>query len=334
MSGDLTFDHLSFAAPEYLVALLAVPVFLTLVVVVRRRRSRSTVVFPNLRPFARVSAGRGIGWRRLVPLLLLGLAVAMAALAVAQPHVSTTGSSRGVTIVLLADVSGSMEATDIKPSRLDAAIVAMREFLGAAPASDRVGLMTFSDAVEILDAPTTDRAATESDLGVLNPQGGTALGVALESAVRVIVRSLAEEGVRRTHGSLPAAIVLESDGAQDRGTITPFQAAETARAAGVQIDGVALGTRNGFITEGVGPLSQSIRVLPDPGVMALLARETGGESFSATSADQLDSIYRRLGTSVSRRPEQSDVTRWFELAAGGLLVAGVAAARRLGAALP
>jgi Ca-activated chloride channel family protein len=327
--------HFGFAAPLALLALLAVPLFYALVVVVRRRRSRYVVFHTRLSTLARAGASSHGHWRRRAPLVLLGLALAATAAALAQPRVRVTGTSNSATIELVADVSGSMEATDIRPSRLIAAIAAMRQFLAAVPSGDKVGLLAFSDAVEILNTPTTDRAAVASNLDVLNPEGGTALGAAVESAVRVIVTSLAEDGVRRSAGgTLPAAIVLESDGAQDRGTVTPFAAAEMAKAAGIRVYGVALGTRHGFITEGIGPLSQSVRVLPDPGVIALLARETGGESFSATSAGQLDTIYRQLGTRIDRVPRQTDITSWFELAAAVLLVGGVAAARGLGPALP
>jgi Ca-activated chloride channel family protein len=211
----------------------------------------------------------------------------------------------------------------------------MRQFLDAVPKTDKVGLLAFGDTVEVLSAPTVDRAPVESNLGVLNPEGGTALGTAVESAVRVVVTSLAADGVRRRPGqALPAAIVLESDGAQDRGTISPFAAARMAKAAGIPIFGVTLGTRHGYITQGSGALSVRVRAAPDPGVIALLARETGGQSYSATSADQLDTIYRKLGTSVSRLPDSTDITSWFELVAAALIVAGAAASRVVGGVLP
>jgi Ca-activated chloride channel family protein len=151
----------------------------------------------------------------------------------------------------------------------------------------------------------------------------------------VIETSLAGQGIRHRPGSVaPAAIVIESDGAQDRGTVTPLQGAEAAKTAGIPIYGIALGTRHGFIAEGVGPLSQSIRVLPDPGVMDLLARETGGTSFDATTAGQLDSVYRELAVGIDRRPSHEDATPAFEAAAAILLVVGVGAGILLAPALP
>jgi Ca-activated chloride channel family protein len=334
MTGLPVLDQFGFGAPWRLAVLLVVPVVLALAVLAARRRARGSVLFTNLETFLRIG-DRGGGWKRYVPLALLALAFAAAGAAFAQPHVSDRSTDRSSTILLLADVSGSMQATDVHPSRLAAAIAAMRGFLAAAPPADRVGLMTFSDATEVLATPTTDRSRVASNLGLLEPEGGTALGAAVESAVRVILTSLAGEGIQGRAGQrLPAAIVIESDGAQDRGTVTPLQGAEAAATAGIPIYGVALGTRHGFITEGEGPLSRSVRVVPDPGVMALLSRETGGQSFSAGTSAQLDSIYRRLAVGIDRRDGQRDVSPLFEAAAAILLASAVGIGIMFGPALP
>ena len=128
--------------------------------------------------------------------------------------------------------------------------------------------------------------------------------------------------------------MLESDGAQDRGTISPLAAAGLAQAAGVRIYGVALGTRHGYIVQGTGLLREVVRALPDPSTVEVLAHETGGESFNATTATSLNTIYRDLGGSISRHPKETDITSWFDVAAGLLLLAGLGAARARGAALP
>ena len=133
---------------------------------------------------------------------------------------------------------------------------------------------------------------------------------------------------------LPAAIVLESDGAQNRGTVTPLAAAEEAQAAGVRLYGVALGTRDGYINEGSGIIKVRINVRPDPGTVALLARETGGQAFAGTTAENVDSIYRQLGTSVARRDGEVEITPWVEVAAGIALISALVALRVRSGALP
>jgi hypothetical protein len=97
---------------------------------------------------------------------------------------------------------------------------------------------------------------------------------------------------------------------------------------------VALGTRHGFVTRGTGLLSRSIPVPPAPGTVALLARESGGQAFDATSAGSLGTIYRGLGSRLAHQPQLTEITSWFDLAAAVLLVSGVAAARVQGGLLP
>jgi Ca-activated chloride channel homolog len=228
-----------------------------------------------------------------------------------------------------------MEATDIHPNRIDAAILAMRAFVDALPPDDRVGLVSFSDKAQVLHPPTLDHVAVDGALNVLAPQGGTALGEGVETAVSLLVETLAAEGMRHAPGSfLPAAIVLESDGAQNRGGVSPFAAGQLARKAGIRIFGVALGTRHGFVTRGTGLLSRAIAVPPSPGTVALLARESGGQAFDATSTTALDTIYRQLGSRLAHQPQLREITSWFDLAAAVLLVSGVAAARVQGGLLP
>jgi Ca-activated chloride channel family protein len=333
----LSLHHFSFGAPHDLFALLVVPLLFVYTAAVRRRRSRFSVAFTNLDVLADVSAkrhARSRWWLRL-PLILFALALTTAAAALAQPRIQLTASDRSATIILLADVSQSMEAVDISPSRLDAAVAAMHQLVDELPASDKVGLVTFSDRVEVIAPPTPNHTAIDSGLDVLTPQGGTALGAGIEAAVKIVVSTLAASGVYHTAGEyLPAAIVLESDGAQDRGTISPFAAGELAKAAGVRIYGIALGKPYAYITEGTGYYVLKIPVPPDPGTVGLLARLSGGQAFSATTATSLDTIYRKLGLTIGRRPQLTAITSWFALAAAILLVSAVGAARARGGALP
>ncbi len=211
----------------------------------------------------------------------------------------------------------------------------MHDFVQVAPVNDKIGLVTFRDNVNILTTPTTNHSIVDSQLSALTPQGGTALGEGVVGAVKQLVASLTAAGIRHTPGHfLPAAIVLESDGAQNRGTISPFEAAQIAKAAGIRIYGVALGKRTGVIREGQGYYQLKIPVPPAPGVVALLANKTGGHAYSATSATQLDNIYRKLGTTIGRNPETSEISSWFDALAAALVVAGVGLARWRGPALP
>jgi Ca-activated chloride channel homolog len=335
MTGPLGAAFLSFQSPRNLIALAVVPALLAFAFLVRRLRSRYSVAFTNLPVLRALGAERG-DWRRLVPLFLLSLAFVTIALALARPHIQLTKTDDSATIVLLVDVSGSMAAVDIHPTRMAAAVAAMHQLVFELPKADKVGLVAFSDKVNVLDQPTTDHDAVDSGLAVLTPQGGTALGTAVVTSVKVILSSLAAEGVHHTPGSyLPAAIVLESDGKGNRGQISTYNAAEFAKQAGVRVYGVALGTKKGTISAGGGGLlAPTFPVPPDPGTVALLARESGGQAYDATTADQLNQVYRRLGTTVQSRRRPVEITSWFEGAAAVLFAGAVATARLRGAALP
>jgi Ca-activated chloride channel family protein len=138
-------------------------------------------------------------------------------------------------------------------------------------------------------------------LSSLSPEAGTALGDGLEAAVTLTVASLEREGIRRAPGhDLPAVIVLQSDGAQNRGALSPMEAARRAKGAGIRVDGVALGTPDGVVKFGYGIYSSSIPVPPDPTTVAQIASVTGGAEFRAPTAARLEAIYSGLAASIAR----------------------------------
>jgi Ca-activated chloride channel family protein len=205
------------------------------------------------------------------------------------------------TVVLLVDVSGSMRASDVKPSRIDAVRSAMRSFVARLPKSSKVGVIVFSSDAEVFATPTLDRKAVSDALDKLSPEAGTALGAGLGAAVTLAVGSLDKDGVHHSPGhDLPALIVLASDGAQNRGALTPVQAAKLAKAAGIRVDAIALGTRQGKVTYGSGMYHQSIPVPPDSKTVESIARITGGQAFVADDAGKLDAAYGELGAKIAR----------------------------------
>jgi len=251
--------------------------------------------------------------RRLRLALLVALVIVAAAGAYAafaggtKPSAGLTGShvplvtAANPTVVLLVDVSGSMASGDIKPTRIVAVKAALRDLIVRLPKQSKVGLIAFSSTVQVNATPTRDRKAILTALSQLSPESGTALGAGLAAAVKLAVHSLDRDGVHRQSGQpLPAAIVLASDGAQNRGPLSPSAAAELAKAAGVRVDGVALGTPEGTVAYGDSTYRESIPVPPDPKTVQLIARLTGGRSFVAETSGRLDGIYRELGSSIGR----------------------------------
>jgi Ca-activated chloride channel family protein len=209
--------------------------------------------------------------------------------------------TRVSTVVFVVDVSGSMLATDVGPTRLDATVAAIRAFLTRLPSTVRVGLISFSQSAQVLQAPTVDRSAILKQLANLAVGGGTALGTGLATAIDVTVTSLKQQGITPSAGrSLPAVLMLESDGAQNRGQTTALQAAQRAKALGIRIDGVALGTPGGRVTFGYGRSQNSVPVPPDPQIIRSIARMTGGEAFTASNANHFRALYQHLGATITR----------------------------------
>ena len=329
---------MTFASPYLLLALLVVPATLAIALWLDRRHARYAVAYTNLDLLASVASTRR-QWRRFVPLVLFLLALACAATALARPRATVSAPARRATVVLLVDVSGSMRAADVKPSRLGAAQHAMSEFADRVPKGVKVGLVSFSTGPNVLVIPTTDRSILHEGIDLLAPEAGTAIGDGLAVAVQV-VRSSVGDAPRSKDGKIPGAIVLLSDGAQTRGTLSPLQGAARARSAGIRVFTIALGTKNGTLAigpyfgfggsgGGLGP-QRRFPVRPDPVTLAAIARETGGQTFHATSAEKVDTIYRYLGSSIAHRAKRREISSWFVGAAAVLLLGALGLSRTSG----
>jgi Ca-activated chloride channel family protein len=326
---------MNFQAPLLLLALLAVPLLLLFALLMDRRRSRYPVAFTNLEVLAGVVEEKR-SWRRWAPLVLFLISLTFATGALARPRTHLTVPEDNATVVLLVDVSGSMRADDVEPTRLDAAISAMHAFLDRLPKRFKVGLVAFSSEPEVLVRPTRERQVVRDALGYLQPEAGTAIGDGLNVAVRQAVTSLANDGVkpRKAGQAAPAAIVLLSDGAQNRGRLQPAQAAKRARDAGIRVYTVALGTPDGVVSFGFGLFVNSIPVPPDPSTMRAIATATGGKTFAAQSSGKLSSVYKSLGSSIGRRTDLREITSWFLAASALFLLASLGTARVWAGRLP
>jgi len=318
---------MTFATPLLLLALLAIPLLLLLAFAVNRRRARYPLAFTNLDLLATVAPERHRSWKRWIPLALLLLALVCAAGALAQPRVRLSQPDQNATIMLLVDVSGSMRANDVEPTRLDAAVAAMRTFLDRLPSRFKVGLVAFSSEPEPLVTPTSNRDVIRQSIALLEPEAGTAVGDGIGVAVQMLKSSLRQAGyVRKPGQPVPAAIVLLSDGAQNRGILQPVQAARMAKQSGIRIYPVSLGTPQGKVTFGFGQFMNSVPVPPDPYTMSQIAAVTGGRSYTAQTAASVVQIYKTLGSSIGRTHKRVEITNWFALAAAGFLAAAVGAA--------
>ncbi len=315
---------MSFAAPLFLVGLLVVPLAIAAHVQAQRRRRRYPVRFPALATLAAV-VPREPQWRAHLPFALLALALAGLVLAMARPERTVGVPVQRASVVLVTDVSRSMQATDVSPSRLEAAVGAAKTFLDEVPEELRVGLVAFSDTAQTLQTPTTDHDQVGDALSALQTISGTATGAGLNNALEDLKTAGRAEGERP-----PAAIVLLSDGSATDGEAA-FLASEDARRARVPIYTVALGTPDGEVTL---PDGRRLTVPPDPEALRRIASLSGGEAFEAEDSDQLGAVYERLGSRIGTRDEQREITAGFAGAALLLLGGALVGSLRWGGRLP
>ncbi|MDX6514031.1 MAG: Ca-activated chloride channel [Gaiellaceae bacterium] len=308
---------MSFEWPLALVGLAAVPALVGLYVLYDRRRRDYAARFANPALLANV-VDRAPGRLRYVPLALLLLALTAMVVGVARPHATVTVPREEATVLLAVDVSRSMKAKDVRPTRLEAARKAAEAFLGQVPKKFRVGVISFGTHAVLASPPTDDRALAKTALGTLRPGEGTALGDAVALAARVGTRQRTSDGTVP-----PTAVLLISDGAQQGGRVSPEVAARRAKAAHVPVYTVLVGTENGSVTEKLtGGFTERIRVPPKPATLQMLARTTGGQFFTATTGDRLRQVYEKLGSRLGHTRQSREVTDLFAGGSAMLLVFG------------
>lgn len=321
---------MSFASPWFLLCLVVVPVAIWWYLGEQRHRARQAAAFAAA-PVAPSALGAGPGWRRHVPIVFYGVALALLAVAIARPERTVAVPAEQATVVLVTDRSGSMEARDVAPDRLEAARRAVDRFLQRLPGEVRAALVAFNQRAEVLATPTTERGEIRDGLRSIQPSGGTATGDALAAALRLVRPRGASSAPAEAP---PAAIVLLTDGVSVRGR-DPVEVARQARRLRVPVYTVALGTPRGTIrVPRAGGGTQVRRVPPDPAGLRRIARASGGQAFEARDSERLDRVYEELGSRVGRKDEVREMTAGFAGAGFLLVLAGAAASLRLFGRLP
>jgi Ca-activated chloride channel family protein len=306
----------SFREPLFLVALVLVPVAAGLYVLADRRRRAAATRFASPALMPSVAPLRP-GMRRHLPVALYGVALTAVALALARPEATVAVPEERAAVVLATDISGSMDARDVSPSRMAAVRRAALSFLGKAPGELRVGAVAFNHSVRAIEPPRADRDEARALLGRLRPSGGTATGDGLAAALGLVSRRTAR-GERRP----PAAVILLSDGASTHGR-DPIPVAREAAQLRIPVYTVALGTDAGTIeVDRPDGSTATRRVPPDQEAMRRIATISGARTFSADAREQLGGVYERLGSQVATREEQREITSAFAGGAALLLLAG------------
>jgi Ca-activated chloride channel family protein len=327
---------MTFLWPEMLWLLLAVPALAAAYLLGLRRKKRLAVRYATL-SMVREAMGPGHGLRRHLPPLLLLVAFTVMIGAVARPAAIITLPAQYETVILAMDVSGSMRAGDVKPSRLAAAQAAARAFVAEQPGSTRIGIVAFAAAASVVQAPTRNREDLLAAIDRFQLQRGTAIGSAILVALKTIFpeasfdlqavnprrdRARGAPGQAREPdkpaakpvppGSYAsAAIILLTDGEATTGP-DPIEAARVAAERGVRVYTVGVGTPNGEVLSFEG---QSFRVRLDEETLKTIATLTRGEYFRGDSAADLKKIYDTLNARLVFEKKESEITAVFSAAA-------------------
>jgi Ca-activated chloride channel family protein len=311
----------SFSSPLVLSALAAVPVLVAWYL--RQQRRRRDVAAAFAAPLLTESvAPRRPGWRRHAPMLAFAIAIALLIAAAAKPQRTVAVPVNSAAIMLLNDVSSSMSATDVAPSRLGAAKKAASTFVSGVPGSVQVGLLEFARRPVLLQSPTTNHGLTLGAISGLNPAGGgTAIGKAITTALHTLTTLPRKNGKRP-----PGAIVLLSDGSSNVGP-GPLAAARQAKADHIPIYTIALGTSRGTI-----PIKKHGQTVAAPvpvssQELAAIAQSSGGRTYSAADSAKASAVYAHLAIALGHKKVKREITA--DVAGGGLALLLVGGAMTL-----
>lgn len=306
-----------YLAAERLALLVLVAALAVAYLVAQRRRRQYAVRFTNLELLSSI-APRLPAWRRHLPAGALLAALAILVVAFARPVRDQRVVSKEATVVLAVDVSNSMSATDVPPNRLVAAQAAAVDFARGLPNGVKLGLISFDGTARVLVPPTADRKAVTEALDGLVIGPGTAAGEAVFAALGAIEGTLGSTAApdlaagrdggrpRDPSEDSPARIVVMSDGKTTLGRDLPT-AADAAVEAGVPVSTVAFGTSAGTVVI----QGQVINVPPDEAALHDLAESTGGEAFTAETADELRRVYSDIGSRAGSSIETRELTSVF-----------------------
>ncbi len=317
---------MTFIWPWMLLSLLLVPLLVREYRRLVRRRAdrRAELAAVGLVAPRAVSSGR----RRYVPPVLFLAALTLLLIGLARPEATVAEARREGTVVLAFDVSGSMAATDMTPSRIEAAKAAARTFVRRQPSTIRIGVVAFGDSGLITQQATTDRATVLAAIDRLTPQGGTALGRGIQTSLSLIAGKTVQ--LNDDNGSIEAngqdlgyhgsaAVILLSDGENTSGP-DPLEVAQVASTAGVRVYPIGLGSPQGTVMEIDG--FQVATALDEP-LLRQIASTTDGEYFPAADQQALAKVYRSIDPLWTVHARWIEVTGLFAVAAALLLLSGV-----------
>jgi Ca-activated chloride channel family protein len=320
---------MSFIWPAMLVLLALVPVGVGLYVAMERERRRRVASYGSLGLSQAAAAGRS-RLRRRIPAALFVVGLTILTIGLARPQGQVSLPTLEGTVVLAFDVSGSMAADDLQPTRMEAAKTAARDFVQRQPDGVVIGVVAFSDSGLSVQVPTSDQEAVLAAINRLNPQRGTSLGQGILASISVIDAANAppNQGFYTNQSPAPsptpapvppgthtsALIVLLTDGENNQRP-DPLEAAQTAANRGVRIDTIGIGSPAGATLKIEG---FSVHTQLNEDLLKQISQITDGTYYGATDTAGLQAIYNKLDPQLVIKPQMLEMTPIF--AGAGILV--------------
>jgi Ca-activated chloride channel family protein len=302
-----------------LLLLVLIPLGMGLYVRLQRQRQRARASYGSLGVLQQ-SGGRRLGLRRHVPPILFLIGLGILTFALARPKAVVSLPRLAGTVILTFDVSGSMAATDMNPSRMEAAKAAAREFINRQPATVQVGIVAFSESGLAVQVPTNDKNVALDAINRLTTARGTSLATGIGAALDVIkaLEGVEEQGyysnVTPTPAPAPtaappgsrkgAAIVLLTDG-ENNVQPDPMLAAQVAANMGVRVHTVGIGSPQGVPLKVEG---FTVQTRLDEVTLQAIADMTDGNYYNAQNEEDLHAIYQNLGAELVVKPEETELT--------------------------
>ncbi len=335
---------MSFIWPTMLLLLLLMPLFVVLYIRMQRRRRRLAASYGSL-GLVQAASGRGPGVRRHIPPALFLLSLTILVVALARPQTVVSLPRIEGTVILAFDVSGSMAADDLKPTRMEAAKAAARDFVERQPPSVQIGVVAFSDSGFAVQTPTDDQEVILASINRLTPERGTSLANGILTSLNAIAAGAGQDtrfytNLTPTPAPTPtpmpkgtytsAVIVLLTDGENNQSP-DPLSAAQTAADLGVRIYTIGLGSAAGSLLHING---FTVRTRLNEEMLQQISQLTEGTYYKAENEQDLRTIYDNLDPELVIKPEKTEVTSLFAGASILVLLIGGALSLRWFSRLP
>jgi Ca-activated chloride channel family protein len=298
---------MNFVNPVWFAALLLLPLVWYFYRVSLKKKKSLAIKFSNISLIKEAGMGKSRAKEVLFYMNLLLIALLITALA--DPHIPLNQTSQGVNVVMVMDVSGSMAATDYKPTRLDAAIEGAKTLINELHSKDNVGIVIFSSGATTSAYLSPYKDKVIEKLNSIKPEGETAIGDGLSLGVDMATSIPNKKRV----------IILMSDGVNNAGVISPDEAIQFAKTNGIQVYTIGIGSNtNVFLGYDAFGTPQYAQL--DESMLQKIAKETGGQYFRAVDSSTLERIYSELPNNIKREPEDTSIKDWVILSAIGVLL--------------